>query len=149
MLIDEGDDVDFDKDLYQFLSVTNITGIIFITILHFRSFSKLRREAFFHYYTRFMKMSENKDVNWLSCRTLHISGINTQDRLTSLMQTKLNVFLSKSSSGKALEISFIPNYNKLLKYEKERNEINDLRLLITHEKPFMRCLFSSVYWSDK
>ena len=64
------------------------------------------------------------------------------------MQTKLNVFLSKSSSGKVLDINFIPNYNKLLKYEKERTEINDLRLLITHEKPFMRCLFSSVYWSD-
>ena len=42
----------------------------------------------------------------------------------------------------------IDTIKKLLKYEKERNEINDLRLLITHEKPFMRCLFSSVYWSD-
>ena len=137
-----------EKDLQEFLSVTNIFGIITITIFHFRSFAKLKREAFRLYYSRFMKMSENKDVNWLSCRTLHISGINPQERLTSLMQTKLNVFLSKSSSGKALDINFIPNYNKLLKYEKERNEINDLRLLITHEKPFMRCLFSSVYWSD-
>ena len=137
-----------EKDLQEFLSVINIFGIITITIFHFRSFAKLKREAFRLYYSRFMKMSENKDVNWLSCRTLHISGINPQERLTSLMQTKLNVFLSKSSSGKALDINFIPNYNKLLKYEKERNEINDLRLLITHEKPFMRCLFSSVYWSD-
>ena len=137
-----------EKDLEQFLSVTNITGIILITFIHFRSFFKLKREAFYHYYNRFMKMSENKDVNWLSCRTLHISGINPQERLTSLMQTKLNVFLSKTSSGKVLEINFIPNYNKLLKYEKEKNEITDLRLLITHEKPFMRCLFSSIYWSD-
>jgi len=137
-----------EKDLDQFLSVTNITGIILITFIHFRSFFKLKREAFYHYYNRFMKMSENKDVNWLSCRTLHISGINPQERLTSLMQTKLNVFLSKTSSGKVLEINFIPNYNKLLKYEKEKNEITDLRLLITHEKPFMRCLFSSIYWSD-
>ena len=64
------------------------------------------------------------------------------------MQTKLNVFLSKTGSGKVLDINFIPNYNKLLKYEKEKNEITDLRLLITHEKPFMRCLFSSIYWSD-
>ena len=137
-----------EKDLLQFLSVANISGIIIITFLHFRSFAKLKREAFHLYYTRFMKMSQNKDVNWLSCRTLHISGINPQERLTSLMQTKLNVFLSKSSSGKVLDINFIPNYNKLLKYEKERNEINDLRLLITHERPFMRCLFSSIYWSD-
>ena len=137
-----------EKDLEQFLSVTNITGIILITFIHFRSFFKLKREAFYHYYNRFMKMSENKDVNWLSCRTLHISGINPQERLTSLMQTKLNVFLSKTSSGKVLEINFIPNYNKLLKYEIEKNEITDLRLLITHEKPFMRCLFSSIYWSD-
>ena len=137
-----------EKDLQQFLSVSNIFGIILITFFHFRSFANLKREAFHLYYTRFMKMSEDKDINWLSCRTLHISGINPQERLTSLMQTKLNVFLSKSSSGKALDINFIPNYNKLLKYEKERNEINDLRLLITHEKPFMRCLFSSVYWSD-
>ena len=137
-----------EQDLHQFLSVTNIFGIITITLFHFRSFAKLKREAFRLYYSRFMKMSENKDVNWLSCRTLHISGINPQERLINLMQTKLNVFLSKSSSGKALDINFIPNYNKLLKYEKERNEINDLRLLITHERPFMRCLFSSVYWSD-
>ena len=137
-----------EKDLQQFLSISNIFGIILITIFHFRSFSKLKREAFHLYYSRFMKMSENKDENWLSCRTLHISGINPQERLTGLMQTKLNVFLSKSSSGKVLDINFIPNYNKLLKYEKERNEINDLRLLITHERPFMRCLFSSVYWSD-
>ena len=137
-----------EKDLEQFLSVSNITGIILITFFHFRSFSTLKREAFHLYYSRFMKMSENKDVNWLSCRTLHISGINPQERLTSLMQTKLNVFLSKTSSGKVLDITFIPNYNKLLKCEKERNEINDLRLLITHERPFMRCLFSSIYWSD-
>ena len=131
-----------DEDLEQFLSVTNISGIILITFIHFRSFLKLKKEAFYHYYTRFMKMSENKDVNWLSCRTLHISGINPQERLTSLMQTKLNVFLSKTGSGKVLDINFIPNYNKLLKYEKEKNEITDLRLLITHEKP------SSVYWSE-
>ena len=127
-----------DEDLEQFLSVTNISGIILITFIHFRSFLKLKKEAFYHYYTRFMKMSENKDVNWLSCRTLHISGINPQERLTSLMQTKLNVFLSKTGSGKVLDINFIPNYNKLLKYEKEKNEITDLRLL----------LFSSVYWSE-
>ena len=137
-----------EKDLEQFLSIANISGIILITFVHFRTFLKLKKEAFYHYYNRFMKMSENKDVNWLSCRTLHISGINPQERLTSLMQTKLNVFLSKSGSGKVLDINFIPNYNKLLKYEKEKNEITDLRLLITHEKPFMRCLFSSVYWSD-
>ena len=137
-----------EKDLSQFLSVTNIVGIIIITVLHFRSFSKLRREAFFHYYNRFMKMSESKDVNWLSCRTLHISGINPEERFTGSMKNKLNIFLSRTSDNKVLDINFIPNYNKLLKYEKERNEINDLRLLITHEKPFMRCLFSSVYWSE-
>ena len=137
-----------EKDFLQFLSVSNITGIILITFFHFRSFEKLKREAFHFYYERFRKMSQNKDVNWLSCRTLHISGINPHERLTSIMQNKLNVFLSKSSSGKVLDINFIPNYNKLLKYEKERNEINDLRLLITHEKPCMRCLFSSIYWSE-
>ena len=137
-----------DKDLSQFLSAVNLTGVIVITIFHFRSFSKLRRESFYYYYQRFMKMSENKDVNWLSCRTLHISGINPEERFIDLMKNKLNIFLSKSTNGKVVDINFIPNYNKLLKYEKERNEINDLRLLITHEKPFMRCLFSSVYWSD-
>ena len=85
-----------EKDLIQFLSVSNITGILLITFFHFRGFAKLKKEAFHLYFSRFMKMSENKDVNWLSCRTLHISGINPQERLTSLMQTKLNVFLSKS-----------------------------------------------------
>ena len=138
-----------EKDLEIFLSVINISGVAFVTFFHFRNFAKLKRDTFYHYYKRFEKMSENRDVNWLSCRTLHISGINPAERLTSLMQTKLNIFLSKSSSGKVIDINFIPNYNKLLQYEKQRNEINDLKLLITHERPFMRCLFSSIYWSDE
>ena len=93
-------------------------------------------------------MSQNYDVNWLSSRTLHISGISPIERNTSILQTKLNYFLSRTNSGKVIDINFIPNYNKLIKYEIQKNEINDLKYVITKEKPFMRCLFSSIYWSD-
>jgi hypothetical protein len=86
-------------------------------------------------------MSQNYDVNWLSSRTLHISGIESNERNTSILQTKLNYFLSRTNSGKVIDINFIPNYNKLIKYEIQKNEINDLKIVITKEKPFMRCLF--------
>ena len=86
-------------------------------------------------------MSQNYDVNWLSSRTLHISGISPTERNTSILQTKLNYFLSRTNSGKVIDINFIPNYNKLIKYEIQKNEINDLKAVITKEKPFMRCLF--------
>ena len=86
-------------------------------------------------------MSQNYDVNWLSSRTLHISGISPIERNTSILQTKLNYFLSRTNSGRVIDINFIPNYNKLIKYEIQKNEINDLKYVITKEKPFMRCLF--------
>ena len=54
-----------EKDLQQFLSVSNIFGIILITFFHFRSFAKLKREAFRLYYTRFLKMSERKPCTFL------------------------------------------------------------------------------------
>ena len=92
-------------------------------------------------------MSQNYDVNWLSSRTLHISGIESNERNTSILQTKLNYFLSRTNSGKVIDINFIPNYNKLIKYEIQKNEINDLKAVITKEKPFMRCYFKKKFKS--
>jgi len=130
------------------LIFTNIFSILIVTFLHFRSFNLIKKEAYNLYFSRFDKMSQNYDVNWLSSRTLHISGIESNERNTSILQTKLNYFLSRTNSGKVIDINFIPNYNKLIKYEIQKNEINDLKIVITKEKPFMRCLFSSIYWSD-
>ena len=127
----------------------NILSILITTFLHFRGYRMIKKEAYYIYFSRFDKMSQNYDVNWLSSRTLHISGISPIGRNTNILQTKLNYFLSRTNSGKVIDINFIPNYNKLIKYEIQKNEINDLYKLITNRKPFMKCLFSSIYWSDE
>lgn len=137
-----------DKAEQQFLHVINIVSISLITFIHFKSFADLKRETYSQYTSRFLKLSRKKDYKWLSCRTLHIAGIQPEERHTSLLQSKLNFFLSKTNSGHVVDINFIPNYNRLLAYEKERNEINDLKLLITYEKPCFRCCFSSTFWSE-
>ena len=94
-------------------------------------------------------MSQEYDQSWLSCRTLHISGIAPEERVTSKLQNKLDNFLAQTNSGKVIDINFIPNYQKILQYEKKRNEIKDLRLLISKKKPLLKCCFSSIYWSDE
>ena len=79
------------SDSYDsFKSICNVTSIILITFLHFRIFHVIRKEAYYNYFTRFDKMSQNYDVNWLTCRTLHISGIAPEERNTSSLQRKLN-----------------------------------------------------------
>ena len=124
---------------------SNIFSILIVTFLHFRSFNLIKKESYNLYFSRFDKMSQNYDVNWLSSRTLHISGISPIERNTSILQTKLNYFLSRTNSGKVIDINFIPNYNKLIKYEIQKNEINDLKAVITKEKPFMKCYFKKKF----
>ena len=48
--------------------------------LHFRYFSLIRSEAVSLYFERFDILSRTKDYNWLSSRTLHISGLEPHER---------------------------------------------------------------------
>lgn len=130
-------------------TVLNIITIALFTFLHFRTFSIIKNEAKHLYFSRFDKMSQVYNENWLTCRTLHISGIAAEERNTSVLEKKLNAFLSKTDSGKVIDINFIPNYHKIIQYEKKNNEIKNLRLIISKKKPFLKCCFSSVYWSEE
>lgn len=137
----------------SFDRVTNVIHIIvaaLFTFLHFRCFSMVKEEAKYIYFRRFDRMSQNFNEEWLSCRTLHISGINPEERNTSLLQTKLNYLLNQNNSGHVIDINFIPNYRDFLYYEKKRKEIQDLRLLVTKSRrTCRRFCFSSIYWSER
>ena len=94
-------------------------------------------------------MSVNKDYNWLSCRTVHISGLSPEERHTGLLKTKLNLFLSKTNSGKVIDINFIPNYSELLVLEKKKQELSQLRSLLSRNPPTFECLFNLVYYKKE
>lgn len=139
-----------DKQYFDNINtVIHLISIALFTFLHFRTFTIIKNEVSHMYFSRFDKMSQEYDQNWLSCRTLHISGIAPEERVTSKLQKKLDNFLAQTNSGKVIDINFIPNYQKILQYEKKRNEIKDLRLLISKKKPLLKCCFSSIYWSDE
>lgn len=127
----------------------HIITIALFTFLHYRTFTLIKREVQSIYFSRFDKMSQNYDKNWLSCRTLHISGIEPTERNTSVLEAKLNHFLSMTNSGKVIDIRFIPNYPKLLQLHKRENEIKDLSMIISKKKPCLRCFFSSIYFSKE
>ena len=140
------------SDSYDsFKSICNITSIILITFLHFRIFHIIKKTAYYNYFSRFDKMSQNYDVNWLTCRTLHISGIAPEERNTSSLQRKLNDFLNKDggNNGKIIDINFIPNYTNILILEKQKNEINDLKKLIKLDKNCLTRCFNNIYWSNE
>jgi hypothetical protein len=68
------------KYIDNFSTVIHIVSLFVFTFLHFRNFSIIKREAQYIYFDRFDKMSRKKDSDWLSCRTLHISGMGPNDR---------------------------------------------------------------------
>lgn len=68
------------KSMDNFNSFLHMLGVIIYSFLHFRFFSWLKREAKNIYFERFDRLSRNKDYNWLSSRTLHISGLAPHQR---------------------------------------------------------------------
>ena len=126
--------------------------IIFLylnTFLHFRCFNIIKKEAYYIYFSRFDKMSQKFDLNFLSSRTLHISGLAPEERNTDYLQNILNNYLEVNNiKGKIIDINFIPNYNELFKLEKEKNEINELKLLINEEKNILIKCFNSIYYNS-
>lgn len=60
--------------------IIQLISIVIVTFLHFRCFYIIKKEAQYLYFNRFDKMSQKYDSDWLSCRTLHISGIGPNER---------------------------------------------------------------------
>lgn len=80
------------KQMDNFNSFLHMLGVVIYTFLHFRFFSQMRREATNIYFERFDLLSRQKDYNWLSSRTLHISGLAPNERNSNL-HLFFNVFL--------------------------------------------------------
>ena len=68
------------KYLNEFSTVMHLISLIIYTFLHFRFFSVLKNDLKNLYFENFDKMSREKDSDWLSCRTLHISGLSASQR---------------------------------------------------------------------
>jgi hypothetical protein len=68
------------KYLNDVTTIIHIISILLFTFLHFRFFTVIKTEASYLYFDRFDKMSNKKDADWLSCRTLHISGLAPNER---------------------------------------------------------------------
>ena len=50
-----------------------------------------------------------------------------------ILKRKLDMFLHKAGGGKVVDITFIPDYKRLLELEIKKAEINDLKKLISTE----------------
>jgi hypothetical protein len=126
-----------------YTSILQVTAIIIYTLLHFRLFAIIKREASLTYFNRFDVLSRNKNADWLSCRTLHISGLAPHERNTDSLTRKLNLFLEEHSCGKVIDINFIPNYKRMLALEKQKNQIVNIQRLIdrTKQMNWLRKLF--------
>ena len=69
------------KDLdTNFSVVLHILTCVIFTLLHYRFVNILKNESKILYFERYLKNSKNKDCEWLSARTLHISGIKPNER---------------------------------------------------------------------
>ena len=68
------------KYLNDFTTKLHIISVILFTFLHFRCFSMIKTQAKYLYFDRFDQMSRNKSADWLSCRTLHVSGLGPNER---------------------------------------------------------------------
>jgi hypothetical protein len=69
----------------------------------------------------------------------------------NILRKHLNTILEREGGGKVIDIQFIPDYKTLLELEREKNEIKDLKNLISKkETSFIRkWLFPYVYRTEK
>jgi hypothetical protein len=75
------------KYLNEFSMAIHLTALIFYTFLHFRYFTVLKNELKHLYFNKFDIMSRKKNSDWLSCRTLHISGLAPHQRNSKICLT--------------------------------------------------------------
>ena len=68
------------KYINNYTVVFQLISLFIFSFMHFRNFSQIKDEVKNLYFERFVKMSREKNSDWLSCRTLHISGILPQER---------------------------------------------------------------------
>lgn len=70
--------------------------------------------------------------------------------LANVLKRKINQFLEKSNGGSVVDIMFIPDYKKLLKLERKKDDILDLKNLISKSESSLvrRFFFPAVYRSE-
>lgn len=68
------------KYLNDFTTIVHLISVALFTFLHFRFFRVIKAETKYIYFDRFDRMSRKKDSDWLSCRTLHVSGLAPNER---------------------------------------------------------------------
>lgn len=62
--------------------------------------------------------------------------------IATALRRKLDIYLARENFGRVVDVNFIPDYKVLLKLERKRNEITDLKNLIsTKENTCVRRLF--------
>ena len=66
--------------LNEFSTILHLISLFIFTFLHFRFLTEVKRECQNVYLDRLKRMSKNKEEDWLSCRTLLISGIPNYER---------------------------------------------------------------------
>jgi hypothetical protein len=77
------------KKMDDFNSFLHLIAIFIYTFLHFRCFSQIRQEARNIYFEKFDLLSREKNFNWLSSRTLHISGLSSDDRNSKIKDNNI------------------------------------------------------------
>lgn len=121
----------------DYASIFHVTIMIALILFQIRFLTSTKRELKYLYFARYDKMSRDKNYEWLSCRTLHISGIAPYERNVNLLKTKINFFLSNQQIkglGSVVEVNFIPDYKELLKLEIKKENINDLKKLVPYSE---------------
>lgn len=61
-------------------SILHLISLFFFTILHFNFLTQMKREARHIYLDIYIQMSQTKEMPWLNCRTLLLSGIPQYER---------------------------------------------------------------------
>jgi hypothetical protein len=72
------------KYLNDFSTIMHLASLILYTFLHFRFFTVLKNQFKNLYFEQFDKMSRHKNADWLSSRTLHISGLSASQRNSNI-----------------------------------------------------------------
>ena len=70
--------------------------------------------------------------------------------IASVLKRKLDLFLFEEDGGKVVDIKFIPDYKLLLELERERNEIIDIKNLISNKEGSFsrRWFFPKIYRTE-
>jgi hypothetical protein len=73
--------------LNDFTTIMQLIELSLYTFIHFRFFAVLKNELKHLYFEKFDIMSRKKNSEWLSCRTLHISGLSPHQRNSKIIIT--------------------------------------------------------------